>query len=151
MKLILALAIALTFSDSAAQRGNNGQIRGGMMGGNNKGGMMGGMMGGMFGGGMFGGRFDDADFIPVQCDDSVTLEPCGLVGNETGVMVCRMGRNDSTRSVCVDADEGVAGDTCGCCGEACPAPCTVACDGVEGSTLQQCYVSFSRNSRSNKC
>lgn len=131
--LVLALALALSTQSSARMRGGNG------------GGKRGGGRGGPF---SVGGRFDDDDFIDVQCGAGVTAETCGLVGNETGTLVCRTrSRNNSTRPVCAANDEGIAGDVCGCCGETCPLPCTSPCTEVTGGVL----IASVRNANKTRC
>ena len=58
--------------------------------------------------------------------------------NEQGVYVCRTRYNTWTgvptsSAVCIATDRAVASDVCGCCGKACPIPCTTCpCEyGVE--------------------
>lgn len=126
--------------------GNGGGMGNGMMGngngnvdedGNDNGngnGMMG-MMGmggnstatmGMLGMGMMGGRgsaIDPDTFVDSMC----TADPCGLVGETTGVLVCRT-VGERTFTKCIDSEESIEGDVCGCCDEECPEACTTGCE-----------------------
>lgn len=73
--------------------------------------------------GMCGGsQIDPDDFVDSMCADT-----CGLVGDTIGVLVCRT-VGERTFSKCIDTEEGIDTDVCGCCDEECPSACDTSCD-----------------------
>lgn len=95
--------------------------------------------------GGFGTGRPDAEYSVVDCQ-GVPPQQCGRDGGlSDGVLVCRTHRRDnSTKTMCVDPQEGFEGDTCGCCGEECPTACTERCTddlGVDGVLIGSRYTS----------
>mmetsp|Transcript_2710 Transcript_2710/g.4382 ORF Transcript_2710/g.4382 Transcript_2710/m.4382 type:complete len:179 (-) Transcript_2710:55-591(-) len=145
--LSVAVAPAAFAQDTAGVRGQSGtqapksgdgSMMGGMRGGGMKGGMMGRRGGGMKGS---GGLIDESLLVDSTCTDS-----CGLLGEDTGVLVCRT-IGDRSFNKCIDAEEGIESDVCGCCDdEVCPTGCTTSCenDGITGGVL---VVKTRRNGR----
>lgn len=102
------------------QRGNSNGQRGGILGGRGMG----------MGRGMGGGSPIDPDLLV----DSTCADACGLMGDDIGVLVCRT-IGDRTFSTCIDTEEGLASDVCGCCEDECPTACTTSDCGVTGGVL----------------
>eukprot|EP00545_Synedropsis_sp_CCMP1620_P012433 CAMPEP_0119014712 /NCGR_PEP_ID=MMETSP1176-20130426/10263_1 /TAXON_ID=265551 /ORGANISM="Synedropsis recta cf, Strain CCMP1620" /LENGTH=169 /DNA_ID=CAMNT_0006967935 /DNA_START=81 /DNA_END=590 /DNA_ORIENTATION=+ len=129
------IILAVIVSPSAGQQ-DDSDVRGLIRKGRNNGGM--GMQGvprhgGMKG--MMGGFTPDADFVPTGCTGAEGI--CGLMGPDTGILVCRTFGERSFKT-CIDPEESIgAGDVCGCCGEDCPlqTECKTSCDVVPGGVL----------------
>lgn len=82
-------------------------------------------------------RFDgnDVDFVTIDCKEEPRNQ-CGVFGRDdeskaVGVLVCRSFFKYSF-TVCIDKDDGIDNDICGCCEEPCPESCDTLCSMVEG-------------------
>lgn len=79
---------------------------------------------------------NDVDFATVDCEEET--HQCGLFGrpdrNSTGVLVCRSFLQ-YTFPVCINKEDSINTDTCGCCEQSCPEPCTTSCVEGEDSVL----------------
>lgn len=126
--LLTRLAGAAVISSSIAQQQDEQEVvrdqqrylhMTGGVGGSGRGN---GMMDMMDGPGGRGSLIDPDTFV-----DSMCTNPCGLIGESFGVLVCRT-IGDRSFSACIDTEESTETDVCGCCKDMRPTVCTSKCD-----------------------